>query len=182
MRLYWYGEQFPQAVPDCRRYLFRVYNLIRRTNLPPDWEDYVIPDAPLLKLAGANSDPLRLSAVVRLVVRLGNGVYRLPFMVTDSLAVDFILGTAFIDSHIRSIAVDVQQMDLRRGDRVAILNDRGNNPRTGPRRIYPVDDLGKRHRTTVGTKRMLNRYGLRVGSPSRRCPNSPSRSQPSVPG
>lgn len=90
------------------------YNLIWRDNLPPDWCRYVLPKATLPRLAGANSDPLRLSAVVCLAVRLGNNLYRLLFVVAGSLAVDLILGTAFIDTHMKSIVLDTQRLEFRR--------------------------------------------------------------------
>ena len=44
------------------------YNLVRKSDLPPDWTRHAIRAAPLLRLAGANSNPLRVTAVVRLAV------------------------------------------------------------------------------------------------------------------
>ena len=69
-----------------------------RKDLPPDWNRYVIRDAPLPRLAGANSNPLRLTAVVRLAVQLQNTTFRIPFVVAEQLSVPVLLGTAFIDA------------------------------------------------------------------------------------
>ena len=59
------------------------YNLVRKADLPPDWNHYVIREGPLPRLAGANSNPLRLTAVVRLAVRLRNTTFRIPFLVAE---------------------------------------------------------------------------------------------------
>lgn len=101
------------------------YNLIRRECLTPDWDRYVDPKATLPRLAGADHHPLRLTALVHLAVRLANKVYRLPFVVVDSLAVEVLIGTAFIDRHVRNIAIDKQRLNLMRGGSVAIIEAKG---------------------------------------------------------
>ena len=101
------------------------YNLVRKADFPPDWTRYVIRDAPLPRLAGANSNPLKLSAVVRLAIRLRNTTFRVPFVVVDQLAVPVLFGTAFIDAHARRIDIDAQKLDLRQGGSVAIVDGRG---------------------------------------------------------
>ena len=110
------------------------YNLLRKADLPPDWNRYVIRDAPLPRLAGANSNPLRLTAVVRLAVRLRNTTFRIPFVVAEQLAVPVLLGTAFIDAHVRSIDIDGQKLELRHGGSVAIVD--GNGESTTPTRRH----------------------------------------------
>ena len=109
------------------------YNLVRKADLPPDWTRYVIRDAPLPRLAGANSNPLKLSAVVRLAVGLRNTTFRVPFVAADQLAVPVLLGTAFIDAHVRRIDIDAQKLDLRQGGSVAIVDGKGE-PSTPTRR------------------------------------------------
>ena len=56
------------------------YNLVRKADLPPDWNRSVIRDEPLPRLAGANSNPLRLTAVVQSALESGyvtrRSVYR----------------------------------------------------------------------------------------------------------
>ena len=101
------------------------YNLVRKADLPPDWNRYVIRGAPLPRLAGANSNPLRLTAVVRLTVRLRNTTFRIPFVVAEQLAVPVLLGTAFIDAHVRSIDIDGQKLELHQGSSVAIVDGKG---------------------------------------------------------
>ena len=98
------------------------YNLVRKADLPPDWTRYVIRDAPLPRLAGANSNPLKLSAVVRLAVRLRNTTFRVPFVFADQLAVPVLLGTAFIDAHVRRIDIDARKLDRRQRGSVDIVD------------------------------------------------------------
>ena len=85
----------------------------------------MIRNAPLLRLAGANSNPLKLSAVVRLAVRLRNTTFRVPFFVADLHAVYVLLRTAFIDAHVRRIDIDAQKLDLRQGGSVSIVDGKG---------------------------------------------------------
>ena len=101
------------------------YNLVRKADLPPDWMRYVIRDAQLPRLAGANSNPLKLNAVVRLAFRLRNTTFRVPFVVADQLVVPVLLGTAFIDAHVGLIDIDAQKLDLRQGGSVSIVDGKG---------------------------------------------------------
>ena len=110
------------------------YNLVRKADLPPDWARYVVRNAPLPQLAGANSNLLKLSAVVRLAVRLRNKTFRIPFVVADQLAVPLLLCTAFIDTHVRSIDVEAQRLELRQGVSVAIVD--GKREPTPPTRRH----------------------------------------------
>ena len=98
---------------------------MRKADLPPDWARYVVRDAPLPRLAGANSNPLKLSAVVRLTVRLKNTTFRIPFVVAGQLAVPVFLGTALIDTHVRNVDVEAQRLELRQGGSVAIVDGKG---------------------------------------------------------
>ena len=109
------------------------YNLVRKADLPPDWKRYVIRDAPLPRLVSANSNRLKLSAVVRLAVELRNTTFRVPFVVAVQLVVPVLLGTAIIDAHVPRIDIDVQKLDLRQGASVAIIDGKGE-PSPPPRR------------------------------------------------
>ena len=104
---------------------FSGYNLVRKAGLPPDWTRFVVRDAPLPRLASTNSNPLKLTAVVQLAVRLRNTTFRIPFVVADQLPVPVLLGTAFIDAHFRSIEIDAQRLELRQGGSVAIVDGKG---------------------------------------------------------
>ena len=79
------------------------YALIRKSNLPSDWERYVIEGAATTKLGDANGHALKIEAMVHLTTRLGNSIYRVPYMVVESLAVDVILGTDFMNEHVDHI-------------------------------------------------------------------------------
>ena len=94
-------KPFPIAVDT-----YSGYNLARKADLPPDWTRHAIRNAPLPRVAGANSNPLRLTAVVRLAVRNRNTMFRVPFVVADQMAVPVLLGTAFLDAHVRSIDIE----------------------------------------------------------------------------
>ena len=85
----------------------------------------MIRDAPMPRLAGANSNPLKLSAFVRLAVRLRNKTFRVPFVVAEQLAAPVLLGTAFIDAHVPRIDIDAQKLDLCQGGSVAIVDGKG---------------------------------------------------------
>ena len=87
------------------------YNLVRRDCLPPDWRTYQVPNASRPRVAGADSSPLKLTAVVRLALQFGNVTYRLPFVIANSLAVEVLLGTFFIDAHVKRIDIDKQCLD-----------------------------------------------------------------------
>lgn len=72
-----------------------------------------------------------LTAVVISAERLGNVTYRLSFVVDQSLAVDILLGTFFIDTLVGSIDVVSQRLELRRGGAVAIADAKGVAASTG---------------------------------------------------
>lgn len=101
------------------------YNIVRKNCLPPDWRSYEVPNTSLPRLVGAESSPLKLTSVVGLAVRLANVTNRLPFIVADALAVDVVLGTSFIDTHVRSSNVEQQRLDLRLVGGAAIDESKG---------------------------------------------------------
>lgn len=63
---------------------------------------------------GEEGQPLRLRAILGLAIRLGNNLYRVPFIVAKYLAVDVLIGTSFIHKHVRNIAVSDQRVDFRK--------------------------------------------------------------------
>ena len=79
------------------------YNVIRLRDLPQLWENYRIPDASVPALGDANGNRLRLLGQVVLRVRFGSAMYRVSFLVAERLAVSVIIGTAFMNRHIRGI-------------------------------------------------------------------------------
>ena len=75
------------------------HNLVRKADIPLDGTSCVVRGAPLTRLAGANSNPLNLTAVVWLALWL-RITFRIPFVVADQPAVPVIIGTAFITAHV----------------------------------------------------------------------------------
>ena len=100
------------------------YNLIARRALPAGWKQLYDAASETPRLAGADESPLQLSGTVALTVRLGNNYYRVQFVIAEKLAVDVLLGTAFIDEHVRAIDVQSRNIPLMRGGAIPILNSR----------------------------------------------------------
>lgn len=123
------------------------FNLVARKALPLGWERTFIQEAPLPQLAGADRRPLALEGTVVLTVRLANTLFRVQFLVATELAVDVLLGTAFIDEHVRVIHVTDRALVLRGGGALAIQGT--GAPRPDPQCRRP---LSRRHRreTTPG--------------------------------
>ena len=95
-------------------------NLIKRSSLPPGWEQHVVDDPEVPVLGGAESSQLKISGIINLVVRFKNTLFRLPFVICDNLVVDVILGTTFLNTHVGSIDVENQRINFR--------NKRGSVP------------------------------------------------------
>ena len=98
------------------------YNLIARAQLPAGWDAHIVRDAPKPRLFAADRSPLRLACAVRLLTRLGNNVFRLPFYVVEELAVPLLLGTAFIDSHVSAIEPLDRRIRFRYGGSLPLLS------------------------------------------------------------
>ena len=79
------------------------YNVIRLLDLPPGWENYCIPDASVPALGDANGNRLHLLDKVVLRVRFVSARYRVSFLVAERLAVSVIVGTPFMNRHVRGI-------------------------------------------------------------------------------
>ena len=97
------------------------YNLVERSRLPKGWETCKAEAETLPRLAGAERTPLRLTGLVYLAVRLANNVYRVPFYVVEKLAVPVLLGTAFIDTHVKTLDIQLRRVNFVRGGFVPIL-------------------------------------------------------------
>ena len=66
-------------------------NITRRDALTDGWETSLTKDALLPTLGDANGRPLRLLGEIFLRMRFGNTTYRVPFIVAEKLAVEFIV-------------------------------------------------------------------------------------------
>ena len=98
------------------------YNLIAKSKLPDGWEANVLHDVPTPRLYAADRSPLQIAQAVRLFVRLGNTLYRLPFFVSEQLAVPLLLGTAFTDLHVSAIEPIARRIRFLAGGSLPILS------------------------------------------------------------
>ena len=101
------------------------YKLIRLDPLPEDWQRFLFEDSKQPKLGDANGNLIHIEAVVHLSVRLGNAIYRVPFLVAEQLAVAALLGTSFMNRHVDHICCRSQEIDLHQGCTIPILQAHG---------------------------------------------------------
>ena len=73
------------------------------------------------RLGDANGPPLRLLGVALIRVRFGKSLFHIPFVVADSLTVDVIIGTRFMNQHVDAIECGRQCVKLHRGYFLPIL-------------------------------------------------------------
>ena len=59
--------------------------------------------------------------MVHLSVRLGNKIYRVPFLIAEQLAVAALLGTSFMNKHVDHICRRNQEIDFHQGCTIPIL-------------------------------------------------------------
>lgn len=104
-------------------------NCIAKSAIPAGSEDTVSPP-PNIRVKGANGSPLGIEGQVSLAVRVGTAVIKVPFLVCDSLPVDALLGTEFIDRHVRDIHVEDRSIELKDGTEVPILRSTFGQPPT----------------------------------------------------
>ena len=97
------------------------FALIKKSRLPANWRDFEVNFTNLPGLGDANGNALELEAMVHLTIRLGNTLYRVPFLVAERLAVDVIQGTAFMNKHVQHICCRGQVIDLYQGGTIPIL-------------------------------------------------------------
>ena len=102
-------------------------NLVRKADLPPDWTGYVVRGAPVPQLAAESSNPLKLTAMMQLAVRLRNKTFRIPLVVAHQLAVLILIGTAIIDAQVRCIDIYTQRLELYQGSSVLIVDGKGES-------------------------------------------------------
>ncbi|CAN8063812.1 unnamed protein product [Agarophyton chilense] len=87
--------------------------VLRNLSRPPD-------NNPLVD---ANKRPLNLRGMLTTVVQLGHLKVRLQFFVVDRLPTDCLLGTNFIDRHVKAILPGSRTVALRYGGRISILDN-----------------------------------------------------------
>jgi hypothetical protein len=96
-------------------------NLVREDVLPPGWERGLIPGQVLPRVSNASGRRMPVKGVVALVLRVGDLVRRVRFLVTSDLAVPCILGCHFINAHVKGILPRERRVDLCEGGSVSLL-------------------------------------------------------------
>ena len=77
-------------------------NLIHLRCVAEPWRA-AIKSAPSPLLIDASNRSMKALGELKLHVRIGEFCARVPFLVVTNLAVDFILGTTFLDRHVKVI-------------------------------------------------------------------------------
>ena len=109
-------------------------NLTRKSALFDGWERYFVRNATVPRLGDANGGPLRLLGVALIRARFGNSLFHMPFVVADSLALEVIIGTRFMNQHVDAIECRRKCVKLHRGCVLPILarNHDGIFTKTNP--------------------------------------------------
>ena len=90
------------------------------------WERLLEKDAKMPRLGDANGRPLRLLGEITLRIRFGNTTYRVPFIVADKLAVNFIIGSRFMNRYFEAIECWKQMIRLFMAPRYRYSLERTN--------------------------------------------------------
>ena len=95
-------------------------NCVSSKALPVTMKERMRPP-PAFGVHGAGGKRLTVTGQVVLALRLADQLVKATFIVCDGLQVDFILGTDFIDRHVRSIQVEERHVRLKNGSELPIL-------------------------------------------------------------
>ena len=106
-------------------------NFIRISELDPDWKER-IRHGPLPCVNDANDKPLKTVGTIEQIVRLGNLIVKLDFIVCESLAASVILGADFCDRFIEAIYPRKKSVELDDGSTVPIVRRPLSRPPTAP--------------------------------------------------
>ena len=109
-------------------------NLIRKSALFDGWEQYLVQNETVPRLGNASGQPLRLLSVALIQARFGNSLFDMPFVVADSLALDVIIGTRFMNQHVDAVECRRQCVKTHHGCVLPILarNHDGTFTNTNP--------------------------------------------------
>ena len=104
-------------------------NIISSWNLPPEWIRLAKPvKAP--RLFTASKHRLPVIGLLPLTTRIGELRVRVEFLLVESMATDCILGTTFIDQHVRAIVPPSRKVVLDEAPAVAIVGETGNGKKS----------------------------------------------------
>lgn len=73
--------------------------------------------------ATSQRDRLGVSGQIHSAFRLGDTAVNVPFLVCDTFQAEALLGTQFIDDHVRDIHSEAQTLELKYGTEIPILRD-----------------------------------------------------------
>jgi hypothetical protein len=110
-------------------------NCVSKSALPPGTHEPILPP-PKIRILGAGGGQLPIAGTITLTVRFGPYAVKSQFLVCDSLQVDYILGTEFIDRHVQNIQVQDRFVELIDGTEVPILRSSFKNV---PLRDDPIE-------------------------------------------
>ena len=100
-------------------------NIVRQDALTDGWQTWLTKDTVLPTLGEANGRPLRLLGEIVLRIRFWNTKYRVPFIFLDKLALEFIVGTRFMNRYVDAIECLNQTIRLKRGGTIPVLSLHG---------------------------------------------------------
>lgn len=102
-------------------------NCIAKAAITPGSERFIAPP-PRIRVRGAGGDALGISGQVTLAICLGDTLINVPFLVCDTLQAEALLGTEFIDAHVRNICCEDKFVELKTGTEVPILRTSQASP------------------------------------------------------
>ena len=123
-------------IGDSTAYMWRRYvvldsgagpNCIAKSAIPPGSERHIAPP-PRINVRGAGGDALGIYGQIHLALRLGDTLINVPFLVCDTLQAEALLGTEFIDAHVRNICCEDKLVELKTGTEVPILRTSRASP------------------------------------------------------
>ena len=122
--------------------------ILRQYSLTYGWQTWLTKGAVLPTFGDANGRPVRIFGEIILLIRFGNKIFRVPFIVADKLVVEFIVGTRFMNRYVDAIECRNQKIRLNWGGTIPILS------RQGARRAHEgLEDIPNDNEDTNGGPR-----------------------------
>ena len=137
-------------VGQCRTILTRKFsvldkgaapNFIRASDLPPGVDK--IRYGPLPNLSDENNNPIRMIGLDELVVRLGNRIVKVEFIVCERLAAPVIFGCDFCDRFVEAIFFRKRLIEMDDGRTVPITRRSLRHPYKQVRKDLKQDEAEK---------------------------------------
>ena len=139
-------------------------NIISLRRLPAAWQSLIKPvKDPGLVTASRQSLPVH--GTILLTLRIGQLQMRVAFLVVSRLAADMILGTTFIDRHVRAILPSARKIALKGAPSVPIIGETKKKGTPPPTAAEPQVDRPNTTRTPASTVSRKIRLARRVTVP-----------------